>query len=352
MTEQQKMEKREELILQLRELGALKSFDSLAHLYHANVVENPEDFYFKKDHDTGENISFFHIRGTGTFYATEDLEYAKKHLNARYSRLKEQAQKAGAVLKASPAIHDIIASNPSNYVYISKENRGDEVVFTSLRESNAFKQLAQTYGADDIINTIDGEILDWRQKRKVSKLVKELTKTVNERYGKYCRENGNMQETSFSFILQTDLVENSKLMKKYEKKYNMEVGKICQYIGAVYAQKFFEEGDFDTLINSCLLEYADKNNTTPTNKNMFMKGRVEYIKSINQSLGIDGMYYGVGSEKDRNYFFWNLDNVNTRQFIEKRQKKLENQNNFNKANEIVEQFKDKKVRTVENTNVM
>lgn len=325
MTEQEKMNNRKQAIRKLLTLGKLKSFDSMAHLYHGNYIADKDNFFF--DPYYKEAVGFYMLNDGAGFYAAENKDYintlmTKRKDNARIQeKMQETANKNNAVLKDNYAVHEILASSPDSLVFNSN------IQGWRLEDSESqyvFAEFAATFDFTSVCPLLFDEFQDKKSRAGIVAAIQDWVSVDNK------------QEFNTPFTVE-NLEKFDEAVDFLQNKYGM-----AEDLAVKYAAKFsiygsFLKGDFPAVARTLLIDkvYLRIKSNKQGREDKAFNHCVECAKEIVSATNIVGtLDHTFAVKGENNYFFWSLDKVNTKSFIEK-----QIQRNQSRYGSITEQLK-------------
>lgn len=322
MKNKEKQNIRKECIRQLKQLGTLKSFDSIAHVYHGNVVDNPDDFYFNPYYEQAKGI--YSVRGSAGFYATEEREFAESFADKRLEELVREKQDGEPFVKRNPQIHEILSENPEKLVFIYTVAGKYLNSIMRKKEQNFCAQFASTFSFNEIMPLRYDE---FKNKEQILKLISVLCdengiyKSSNDLIGSfplYTDINNwkNSYENTTSDAKSKDAVRLIESIKELKDLTGIKDEKtILKFASYALAYRLFREGKWEPLAKLIVLPESDWSRFGVVT-NQMLDDRAEFAKAIMQKCDIVGVNH-VATQ----FIFWDNKSVNTKQFIEKQQQR-------------------------------
>lgn len=303
INEKQKQKIREKCISELAKIGAVKSFDSIAHVYHGNIVENADDFYFDQYYERAEG--YFRVHGSAGFYATEDYEFADAFATKRMEEIVEEYGGDRSIIKNNIHVHEIVAANPNKNVFVNAivNKRVNERL--QKKEHEICSKYASTYDFNEIIPLAGRE---FSTKNEILKLIKLL----NDRDGMFKSSSDFTGKIPIYSFLQQDIEKRNHTLELLAQQSNVsDKNLILKYCGYAYVYRLFKEGKWESLVSNIVVPSAMVERQDSM-VNVMCDSRAEFAKAVMQKCNIVGVCH-----IDTQYIFWDNDSINTRQFVEK-----------------------------------
>lgn len=299
MTEQEKLKQREQSISRLKQLGVIKCFDSMAHLYHGNYVEDKEGFYFDPSFESA--VGTYRLNGGAGFYAAEDKKYIDKLMNRRI----DEAMKINIpTKKGNYTVHEIIASNPNALVFTPEVGILGMTTVQTSEMQGAFKQFASTFDFTEVCPLS----FDEYQQESTRQGIMDAAQLWLA---------GDDADISY-------LEDFDEHVDYFISEFGMDEETAIKYVAKFTVFGSFLKGDLNSVARALVYDkhwYYIKTDD-PEREEKAFQYCVECAKEIMNATNIVGavdVFYNKPNQS--NYFFWSLDKVNTKSFIEKQKQK-------------------------------